>query len=164
MPDGRTVIPPTSKVYSHLVGATAISNAYLINGSKVAVYSFGSNDHLTNSTENREVVHREIRRFSVDGGTVFNPRLLESVLRQNEGAFDISVVSDMEIRNLDAFVNAVLSIPQTHRVHLLHTKGNQYVAGLRESFGDRENVAILPLTCEKDIYNITMGELKKSVK
>jgi hypothetical protein len=164
MPDGRTVIPPTSRVYSHLVGATAISNAYLINGSKVAVYSFGSNDHLTNPTENREVVHREIRRFSVDGGTVFNPRLLESVLRQNEGAFDISVVSDMEIRNLDAFVNAVLSIPQTHRVHLLHTKGNQYAAGLRESFGDRENVAILPLTCEKDIYNITIGELKKSVK
>lgn len=164
MPDGRTVIPPTSRVYSHLVGATAISNAYLINGSKVAVYSFGSNDHLTNPTDNREMVHRELRRFSVDGGTVFNPRLLESVLRQNEGAFDISVVSDMEIRNLDAFVSTVLGIPQTHRVHLLYTKGNQYVAGLRESFGKRENVAILPLTCERDIYNITMGELKKSVK
>ena len=164
MPNGDTVIPPTSRVYSHIVGATAISNAYLINGSRVAVYSFGSNDHLTNPVKNRELVHRELRRYSSDGGTTFNPKLLESVLRQNEGAFDISVVSDMDIRNLDAFIGTVLGIPQTHRVHLLYTKGNEYVSKLRSHFGNRENVAILPLTSEQDIYNITMGELKKSVK
>ena len=70
----------------------------------------------------------------------------------------------MDIRNLSGFIDAVLSIPQTHRVHLLYTKNNGYVEKLRESFGNRENVAILPLTCEKDIQQITMGELKKSVK
>ena len=164
MPTGNEVIAPSRRIYQHIVGATAISNAYLLNGSRVAVYSFGSNDHLTNPTKDREAVHRELRRYSSDGGTTFNPRFLEGVLRESEGEYDISIISDMDIRNLDRFVNAVLGIPQTHRVHLLYTENNSYVGKLRQSFGNRENVAILPLTCERDIQQITMGELQKSVK
>jgi len=75
-----------------------------------------------------------------------------------------SVISDMDIRNLGGFIDTVLGIPQTHRVHLLYTENNSYVGKLRQSFGDKENVAILPLTRERDIQEITMGELKKSVK
>ena len=164
MPNGNEVIAPSKRTYQHIVGATAISNAYLLNGSRVAVYSFGSNDHLTNPTKDREAVHRELRRYSSDGGTTFNSRFLEGVLKDSEGEYDISVVSDMDIRNLGGFIDTVLGIPQTHRVHLLYTENNGYVGKLRESFGSRENVAILPLTCESDIQKITMGELKKSVK
>jgi hypothetical protein len=164
MPNGGEVIAPSERIYQHIVGATAISNAYLLNGSRVAVYSFGSNDHLTNPTKDRETVHRELRRYSSNGGTTFNSRFLESVLRDSEGEYDISVVSDMDIRNLGGFIDTVLGIPQTHRVHLLYTENNDNVGQLRQSFGDRENVAILPLTSERDIQEITMGELKKSVK
>jgi len=164
MPNGNEVIAPSKRTYQHIVGATAISNAYLLNGSRVAVYSFGSNDHLTNPTKDREAVHRELRRYSSDGGTTFNSRFLEGVLKDSEGEYDISVVSDMDIRNLGGFIDTVLGIPQTHRVHLLYTENNGYVGKLRESFGSRENVAILPLTCENDIQKITMGELRKSVK
>jgi len=164
MPNGNEVIAPSKRTYQHIVGATAISNAYLLNGSRVAVYSFGSNDHLTNPTKDREAVHRELRRYSSDGGTTFNSRFLEGVLKDSEGEYDISVVSDMDIRNLGGFIDTVLGIPQTHRVHLLYTENNGYVGKLRESFGSRENVAILPLTCESDIQKITMGELQKSVK
>ena len=164
MPNGNEVIAPSKRIYQHIVGATAISNAYLHNGSRVAVYSFGSNDHLTNPTKDREAVHRELRRYSSDGGTTFNSRFLEGVLKDSEGEYDISVVSDMDIRNLGGFIDTVLGIPQTHRVHLLYTENNGYVGKLRESFGNRENVAILPLTCESDIQKITMGELQKSVR
>ena len=107
--------------------------------------------------------HKQLRMYT-GGGTTFNPRFLEGVLRESEGEYDISVISDMDIRNLDRFVNAVLGIPQTHRVHLLYTENNGYVGKLRQSFGNRENVAILPLTSERDIQQITMGELQKSVK
>ncbi len=158
------VISPSKRIYNHIVGATAISNAYLVNDSKVAVYSFGSNDHLTNPTKNRELVHRELRRYSSDGGTTFNPKFLEGILRESEMEYDISVISDMDIRNLGAFVDTVLKIPQTNRVHLLYTEGSGYVEQLRQSFGNKENVAILPLTSEYDIQQIIMGELKKSVK
>ncbi len=161
---GSEIISPSRRIYSHIVGATAISNAYLANGSRVAVYSFGSNDHLTNPTSDRKAVHSELRRYSTGGGTTFNPRFLEGVLRQNQGEFDISVISDMDISNLDAFVQSVLSIPQTHRVHLLYTGNSGYVGHLRQTFGNKENVAILPLTSDSDIEKITMGELKKSVK
>ena len=157
-------INPSQRIYQHIVGATAISNTYLLNGSRVAVYSFGSNDHLTNPTKDREMVHRELRRYSSNGGTTFNSRFLEGVLKDSEGEYDISVVSDMDIRNLGGFIDTVLGIPQTHRIHLLYTENNGYVGKLRESFGSRENVAILPLTCESDIQKITMGELQKSVK
>ena len=162
--NGNEIISPSKRIYSHIIGATAISNAYLANGARVAVYSFGSNDHLTNPTKDRKAVHSELRRYSTGGGTTFNPRFLEGVLRQNQREFDISVISDMDISNLDTFVQTVLSIPQTHRVHLLYTGDSGYVNHLRQTFGDRGNVAILPLTTESDIEKITMGELKKSVK
>jgi len=161
---GDEIISPSKRIYSHIVGATAVSNAYLANGSRVAVYSFGSNDHLTNPTKDRKTVHSELRRYSTGGGTTFNQRFLEGVLGQSQREFDISVISDMEISNLDAFVQTVLSIPQTHRIHLLYTENNGYVANLRQTFGSRDNVAILPLTSDSDIEKITMGELKKSVK
>jgi hypothetical protein len=164
MPNGNEVVLPSTRIYQHIVGATAISNAYLVNGAKVAVYSFGSNDHLTQPTKDRELVHRELRRYSRDGGTTFNPKFLESVLKGSEEEFDISVISDMDIKNLDSFVNAVLKIPKTHRIHLLYTANNDYTTHLRKSFSKMENVAILPLIRELDIERITMGELQKSVR
>lgn len=154
-PMGQTSVP--------VLGATAISNAYLYNNSKVAVYNFGGNDYLLQPTTDRLAVHRQLRMYT-GGGTTFNPKFLEDVLRQNKGEFDISVVSDMDISNLNSFIGAVLEIPHTHRVHLLYTGAISYTQPLIESFGGKENVAILPLTCETDIEKITMGELKKSVR
>ncbi|MEK6862508.1 MAG: hypothetical protein AABY07_11205, partial [Nanoarchaeota archaeon] len=161
---GNEVISPSKKIYSHIVGATAISNAYLANGARGAVYSFGSNDHLTNPIKDRKIIHSELRRYSTGGGTTFNQKFLEGVLSQNPCEFDISIISDMEISNLDNFIQTVLSIPQTHRVHLLYTENNEYVNHLRQTFGDRGNVAILSLSSDSDIEKITMGELKKSIK
>ena len=153
---------PEEGISVPVLGATAISNAYLNNDSRVAVYSFGGNDHLTIPTRDKKLVHKELRRYS-SGGTVFNPKLLESVLRQEEREFDISVVSDMGISNFDSFIETVLEIPKTHRVHLLYAENNSYVQHLREHFGNKENVAVLPLTYDGDIQKITMGEIKKSV-
>ena len=144
--------------------STYISIGHTAVGPKFESHVFGSNDHLTNPTKDRDVVHRELRRYSSDGGTTFNSKFLEGVLKDSEGEYDISIISDMEIRNLNGFIGDVLAIPQTHRIHLLYTEEGGYVNQLRESFGSRENVAILPLTCERDIQQITMGELKKSVK
>jgi len=146
-----------------VLGATAISNAYLHNGSKVAVYNFGGNDYLLQSTKDKGAVHQQLRVYT-GGGTTFNPKFLEGVLKDSGEEYDISVISDMEIRDLGGFIDTVLGIPKTHRVHLLYTENNSYVNKLRQSFGNKENVAILPLTRERDIQEITMGELKKSVK
>ncbi len=163
-----SVVSPADRVYQHIVGTTAISNSYLDNNAGVAVYSFGSNDHLTPFSRDKEQVHRELRRYSSSGGTTFNRHLLEGMLKQSDHPFDISVISDMAISNLDTFINSVLNIPNTHRVHLLYTNADReamgYVTQLRNKFGNTENIAILPLAREEDIRQIILGELKKSVR
>lgn len=154
---------PIGQISIPVLGATAISNTYLHNNARVAVYNFGGNNYLLNPSKNKEEVHRTLRTYT-GGGTVFNPKFLEAILKENTQEFDVSVISDMGISNLDAFVNSVLGIPKTHRVHLIYTENNPYVGQLRSNFGNRENVAVLPLTYEGDIQKITMGELKKSVR
>jgi len=160
-----SAVSPADRVYQHIVGATAISNSYLDNDAGVAVYSFGSNNHITPFSRDKEEVHRELRRYSSSGGTTFNRQLLEGMLKQSDHPFDISVISDMAISNLDTFISSVLNIPKTHRIHLLYTstasEAAPYVTKLRNKFGSRENIAILPLAREEDIRRIILGELKK---
>ncbi len=164
----QRAVSPAVRVYQHIVGATAISNSYLANNAKVAVYSFGSNDHFTPFKTAKEEIHRELRRYSSSGGTTFNRQFLESMLRQTDHPFDTSVISDMAISNLDTFISSVLNIPKTHRIHLLYTnaagEAAGYVTKLRDQFGSTENIAILPLIVEADIRKIILGELKKSVR
>ncbi len=160
--DSSSSMPsPIEEISVPVLGATAISNAYLQNNSRVAVYNFGGNDYLLQSTKDKEAVHKQLRVYT-GGGTTFNSGILEKVLKNSEREYDVSVISDMDIGNLGDFIDGVLEIPQTNRIHLLYTENND-VGQLRKSFGNRENVAILPLTCESDIQKITMGELKKSI-
>ena len=159
---------PATRVYQHIVGATAISNAYLDNNSKVAVYSFGSDDDLTLFSTDKDKIHKALTRYSANGGTTFNAEFLETILKQSDHPFDISVISDMAISNLDTFITSILNIPKTHRIHLLYTntasEATGYVTKLRNKFGSKDNIALLPLTTEQDIKKITLGELKKSIK
>ena len=87
--------------------------------------------------------------------------------RETDKEFDVSVVSDMIINNLNDFIKTVLEIPKVHRIHLFYTNdhddGMTYVNKLRNEFKNQENVAIIPLLEQKDIEKIIMGELKKSV-
>ena len=163
-----SAVSPADRVYQHIVGATAISNAYLDNNAKVAVYSFGSDDHLTPFTIDKKQIHRELRRYSLSGGTTFNRQLLEAVLNHSDHPFDISVISDMCISNLDTFITSMLNVPNTHRVHLLYantaSEAMGYVTKLRSKFGNKENIAILPLVREEDIKKIILGELTQSVR
>lgn len=155
---------PRGEISVPILGATAISNAYLDNGSKVAVYNFGGQDYLLNFTKDKRKVHEQLRVYT-GGGTTFNSRFLENTLKENEGEFDISVVSDMDISNVDRFVDTMLAIQQMHRIHLFYTDPHEgYVSFLREKFRDRENVTILPLTRKQDIEKVVMGELKRSVR
>jgi hypothetical protein len=156
---------PDEGISIPVLGATAISNAYLENDSRVAVYSFGGQDNFMNLTRDKEMAHKALRMYT-GGGTTFNAQFLENILKGSEEEFDISVVSDMAISNLDGFIQTVLQIPKVHRIHLVYTNndGIEYVNQLKKEFENQENVAIVPMLQEKDIEKIVMGELKKSVR
>lgn len=151
---------PDNVVSIPVLGGTVFINSYLSSNSKVAIYNFGGDDHYTHFSSNKKLLHEEIRRYS-GGGTVFNPRFIEEVLRNKEKSYDISVISDMEISNLNTFVETILSMPKTHRIHLFYTAESD--ENLRRYFGGNENIAIMPLMTKKDIEKITLGELNKSI-
>ena len=118
---------------------------------------------MCNPTKDREQVHKMLRTYQ-NGGTVFHPEIVKGILQHYGKPFDMSVISDMAIGNLEQFVKSILSLPKSHRVHLFYTQDSGYVNQVKDSFGNSENVAIMPLTYDRDIEKITMGELKKSVK
>ncbi len=152
-----------------VLGATAIADAYLNAEAKVAVYTFGGADVFTDFTRDRKTVHEAVRVYT-GGGTMFSLEYMEKVLKASEEEFDVSVVSDMMIYNLDEFITGVLRIPKTHRIHLINAGGydpwshdERYTKHLQKRFGNCDNVAIVTMDKESDIEKITMGELKKSI-
>lgn len=154
---------PNGQVSLAVLGATVVANAYLDNGSKVGVYNFGGDDKFTEPTDKKDEVHKELRYYT-GGGTTFTTKMLVNFLKEKEKPFDVSIVSDMDISNLDELAKTILEIPKTHRVHLIYTSEGGSVDSLRMALKGYDNAVFLPLINKKDINKITMGELKNSVK
>ncbi len=154
---------PSQTIYPHIVGATAIANAYLENGAKVAIYSFGSEDKFLPFSTNKARVHAELRRYSKDGGTTYSAEYLENLLKDSENQLDFSFISDMQISNLDDFVKSILSIPNMHRLHLLCTHPETYPY-LLEKFKTMPHIAVALFSAYDHIRDVVMGEIGKSIK
>ncbi len=167
IPDSLVVIDssgsmpnPNEAVSVPVLGATVIANAYLDNNARVTIYNFSADNLVVGPSKNKERIHETLRSYQ-GGGTVFNPRTVEDIVRE-QGSIDVSVVSDMEIHNLSDFLAYVSGLPNVHRVHLFYTNSGN-IGSIEQALRDRENVAILPLHSQEDITKITMGELKKSI-
>jgi hypothetical protein len=149
-------ISPDDKQYPHIVGATAISNAYLSSKKKVALYTFGNEDHLVFPTRDKEFIHRELRRYSLDGQTIFNSELVQDFIKKYKKELDVYIISDMNVERLDEFILTILGIPQTHKVHLLHTATNEFVNKIKQNFAERENIQISPLINYEDLEQLVL--------
>jgi hypothetical protein len=152
---------PNEVVSVPVLAGTAIANAYLKNGAKVAVYNFGGHDYLSGFATDKERIHRDLRRYT-GAGTIIKERFVEELLGQCDEA-DVSIISDMEIQNTSEFVRMISDMPSVHRVHLIHNKDNEEARDLRREFADKENIGMIPLYSKRDIEKITMGELTKSI-
>ncbi len=157
----ESMINPDENISASVLGGTVIANAYIDNNSSVAVYNFSASDIVLKPSRNKEKIHQKIRTYQ-NGGTTFNPSIIEKIIR-NEEYMDISVISDMVINNLEEFHNYVSKIPNLHRVHLFYTNPHGY-SDIPASLISKENVGILPLWSASHIRDITMGELRKSIK
>ena len=158
---------PNSVISIPVLGSSVIARAYLLNNRTVTIYSFGSSDYVYGPSNDEAEINRVLRLHSgKKGGTTFNPEKLEALLKDRKDYFDISVVSDMEIKNLDVFTKSVKNIPGLHRVHLFYTNPAKiiYVNSIIESTKEMNNIGYAKLFFKEDIKTITMGELKKSLK
>jgi len=171
IPDSLVVIDSSSSMSNPddalsipVLGATVIANAYLNNHGRVTIYNFSGDDIVIGPSKNKERIHKTIRTYQ-NGGTVFNANTIGDIVKK-QYKVDISVVSDMDIHNLDEFLAYVSNLPNVHRVHLFYTDSEniENIESIAEELKQKGNVAILPLHSQNDIKKITMGELKKSIR
>ena len=158
---------PDKEVSIPVLGSSVIARTYLANDKTVTVYSFGSADHVYGPSKDEEAVNEVLRLHSgEDGGTTFNPRKLEQLLKDRSKSFDISIVSDMEISNLADFILSIKSLPFLNRIHLFYTNPGKmaYVNQAIEATKNVSNIGYAQLFTRYDIEKITMGELKKSLQ
>lgn len=157
----RSMPHPDQRVSIPVLGATVIANAYLNNDARVAVYNFSADNIIAGFTRAKLRLHRVIRTYQA-GGTVFNTEEVHDIVKKQE-SLDISIISDMNIRNLDEFVSYVASLPNVHRIHLFYTHSSR-MQDIAIKLHHKENIAVLPLKTEEDIQRIIMGELVKSIR
>ena len=166
--DNSPSMPDPNKVVSiPVLGGNVIARAYLLNDRAVTVYSFGGSDYVYGPSRDEKEISRVLRLHSGKlGGTTFSPEKLESLLRDRKEVFDLSIISDMEIKNLGDFIRTVSGIPKLNRVHLFYTDPEKmsYVTQVQEATKLMDNVGYAKLFSKKDIEGITLGELKKSLQ
>ena len=157
---------PNESISIPVLGGNVIARAYLLNDRDVTVYSFGSSDYVYGPSRDEEEIGRVLRLHSRKGGTTFNPAKLEALLKDRKRSFDLSVISDMEIKNLADFINSIRGIPELHRVHLFYTNPTKigYVTNVQKATKGMPNIGYAQLYSRGDIEKITLGELKKSLK
>jgi hypothetical protein len=148
-PDQRISIP--------VLGATVIANAYLDNDARVAVYNFSADNIIAGFSKSKLRLHRVIRTYQA-GGTVFSTEDVHNLVKKQE-SLDISIISDMNIRNLDEFVSYIANLPNVHRIHLFYTHSSR-IQDIATKLYYKENVAVLPLKNEEDIRRIVQAFLK----
>lgn len=158
---------PNKKISTAVLGSSVISRAYLLNDKTVTIYSFGGSDYVYGPSKDEKEVNRILRLHSREySGTTFNASKLESLLKDRDKVFDLSIVSDMEISNLADFIQSIKSLPRLNRVHLFYTNPGKmaYVNSVIEAVKNLDNVGYAQLFGCGDIEKITMGELRKSLK
>ena len=87
--------------------------------------------------------------------------IVKNIIRQQEN-IDITIISDMEIHNLDDFLSYVASLPNVNRVHLFYTRSEK-IGKIAKRLMHRENIAISPLHAKEDIGDI-VGDLKQGLR
>src|SRR3989344_1917630 len=158
-----SMVDPEVNISVAVLGGTVIANAYLNNGAKVAVYGFGGENYILPFTQDRNKIHAELRRYT-NGGTIFSPEHLNTLIEGSDREFDLSIISDMDIDNLNSFIKMISKMPKSHRIHLLYTAGNNYqVESLSCQFKDYKNIGFCPIKKKEDLHQIVLGELKKSI-
>jgi len=156
---GSMINPRKSLSYA-VLGAACATNAYLQNGSKVAIYNFsdapmGGKDIL-NYTDQREDIYRVLCKY-FGGGTALD---LEDLIPLTQGKknLDLFIITDMKITNLEALIGFFGQIQ--NRVTAVHIGDNPYAARFEKAVEKRKNISIYTVKRKEDIPHIVLGRIR----
>ena len=156
---GSMINPRKSLSYA-VLGAACAVNAYLQNGSKVAVYNFsdapmGGKDILT-YTHRREDIYRVLCKY-FGGGTALDLEDVMPLIHEKKD-LDFFIITDMKITNLEALIGFFGQIQ--NRVTAVHIGDNPYAARFEKAVEKKKNISIFTVKRKEDIPHIVLGRIK----
>lgn len=156
-----SMINPRKNLSYAVLGAACVTNAYLRNDSKVAVYNFsdapmGGRDVL-DYTANREEVYRVLCKY-FGGGTALD---LEDIMPMIKGKkeLDLFIITDMKITNLETLIGFFGKIQ--NRITAVHIGENPYAARFEKAVEKRKNINIFTVKKKEDIPHIVLGSIRE---
>jgi hypothetical protein len=156
---GSMINPRKSLSYA-VLGAACAANAYLQNGSKVAVYNFSDapmgGKEILNYTDRREDIYRVLCKY-FGGGTALDLEDLMPLI-QGRKNLDLFIITDMKITNLEALIGFFGQIQ--NRVTTVHIGDNPYAARFEKAVEKRKNISIYTVKRKEDIPHIVLGRIK----
>ncbi|MGO8989050.1 MAG: hypothetical protein ACLQGU_19860 [bacterium] len=156
---GSMINPRKSLSYA-VLGAACAANAYLQNGSKVAVYNFSDapmgGKEILNYTDRREDVYRVLCKY-FGGGTALDMEDLMPLI-QGRKNLDLFIITDMKIINLEALIDFFGQIQ--NRVTTVHIGDNPYAARFEKAVEKQKNISIYTVKRKEDIPHIVLGRIK----
>ena len=156
---GSMINPRKSLSYA-VLGAACAANAYLQNGSKVAVYNFSDapmgGKEILNYTDRREDIYRVLCKY-FGGGTALDLEDLMPLIQRRKN-LDLFIITDMKITNLEALIGFFSQIQ--NRVTTVHIGDNPYAARFERAVEKRKNISIYTVKRKEDIPHIVLGRIK----
>ena len=156
---GSMINPRKSLSYA-VLGAACATNAYLQNGSKVAVYNFSDapmgGKEILHYTDRREDIYRVLCKY-FGGGTALDLEDLMPLI-QGRKNLDLFIITDMKITNLEALIGFFRQIQ--NRVTTVHIGDNPYAARFEKAVEHRKNISIYTVKRKEDIPHIVLGKIK----
>ena len=156
---GSMINPRKSLSYA-VLGAACAVNAYLQNGSKVAVYNFSDapmgGKEILNYTDRREDIYRVLCKY-FGGGTALDLEDLMPLI-QGRKNLDLFIITDMKITNLEALIGFFGQIQ--NRVTTVHIGDNPYAARFEKAVEKQKNISIYSVKRKEDIPRIVLGRIK----
>jgi hypothetical protein len=167
-PDGLIVIDtsgsminPRKNLSYAVLGAACATDAYLRNGSKVAVYNFsdapmGGKDIL-DYTDRREEIYRVLCKY-FGGGTALDLDDLIPLIQRKENT-DLFIITDMKITNLEALIGYFGQIQ--NRITAVHIGENPYASRFEKAVERKSNISIYKVKRKEDIPHIVLGKINE---
>lgn len=156
-----SMINPRKNLSYAVLGAACVTNAYLRNDSKVAVYNFsdapmGGRDVL-DYTANREEVYRVLCKYFGGGTALDLEDIMPMIKRKKE--LDLFIITDMKITNLETLIGFFGKIQ--NRITAVHIGENPYAARFEKAVEKRKNINIFTVKKKEDIPHIVLGSIRE---
>lgn len=157
---GSMINPRKSLSYA-VLGAACVTNAYLRNHSKVAVYNFSDapmgGREILDYTTNREEVYRTLCKY-FGGGTALDLEDILPLIRKKI-EIDLFIITDMKITNLETLIGFFGKIQ--NRITAVHIGENPYASRFEKAVEKRKNINIFTVKKKEDIPHIVLGSIRE---